>query len=334
MSQTQVSQAEEKKSAHTNTVHPDFDIFKPTRSYLAARRRKDVVMRALIYLSFLIALVPLISVLWTTLSKGIGQFNWYFLTHNMRGVVGGLYPYGGILHAAVGTLEITLGAMIISIPVGIMTSVYLVEYSNGGKLYKAISFFVDVMSGIPSIVAGLFAYSMFSIIFGPGTVNGFVGSVALSVLMIPTVVRSTEEMLLIVPNDLREAAYALGVPKYRTIIRIVLRTALPGIVSGAILAVARVIGETAPLLIASGSISSTNFNLFSGRMTTLPVFVYNEYSQGLATCSAATKALTNPCITTIRMDRAWAAALVLILLVLILNAIGRIVAKVFSVKGK
>ena len=123
MSQTQVSQAEEKKSAHTNTVHPDFDIFKPTRSYLAARRRKDVVMRALIYLSFLIALVPLISVLWTTLSKGIGQFNWYFLTHNMRGVVGGLYPYGGILHAAVGTLEITLGAMIISIPVGIMTSV-------------------------------------------------------------------------------------------------------------------------------------------------------------------------------------------------------------------
>lgn len=317
---------------------PDFDKFVPTRSSIAARKRTDWVMRILIYTAFIIALIPLISVLYTTISSGVKRLDWYFLTHNMRGVVGGLYPYGGILHAAAGTLEITLGAVVISVPVGIMTAVYLVEYSAKKRLHKAISFFVDVMSGIPSIVAGLFAFSMFSLIFGPGTVNGFVGSVALSILMIPTIVRSTEEMLSIVPVDLREASYALGVPKYRTIIRIVLRTALPGIVSGVILAIARVIGETAPLLIAAGSISSTNFNLFSGRMTTLPVYVYNEFQQGMASCPAdAAKAAVNGigvCAPGIRMERAWAAALVLIILILLLNAIGRLIARIFSVKAK
>ncbi|OTA26247.1 phosphate ABC transporter, permease protein PstA [Alloscardovia macacae] len=316
---------------------PDFDKFKPTRSSLAARKRTDMLMRVLIYAAFLVAVIPLVSVLYTTIVHGITRFDWYFLTHNMRGVVGGLYPYGGILHAAVGTLEITLGAMLISVPLGIMTAVYLVEYSAKKRLHKTISFFIDVMSGIPSIVAGLFAYSMFSLIFGPGTVNGFVGSAALSILMIPTIVRSTEEMLSIVPVDLREAAYALGVPKSRTIIRIVLRTALPGIVSGVILAIARVIGETAPLLIAAGSISSTNFNLFSGRMTTLPVYVYNEFQQGMASCPAESALGTDAwgvCVPGIRMERAWAAALVLILLVLVLNGIGRLVAKVFAVKTK
>lgn len=312
---------------------PDFDKFAPSRSSLRSRKRTDVVMRILIYTAFVIALIPLISVLWTTISNGLPQFTWYFLTHNMRGVVGGLYPYGGILHATIGTIEITLAALIISIPIGILTSVYLVEYAHGGRLAKAISFFVDVMSGIPSIVAGLFAYSMFAILAEPGTVNGLVGAVALSILMIPTVVRSSQEMLMIVPNDLREAAYALGVPRSRTIVRIVLRTALPGIISGVILAIARVIGETAPLLIASGFISSTNTNLFSGRMTTLPVYVYNEYSQGLAACPAAARALSNPCIASIRMERAWSAALALILIVLLLNALGRLIAKVFSVKG-
>ena len=307
----------------------DFDKFKPTRSFIAARKRKDMAMRVLIVLAFVIALIPLISVLWTTIANGIKRFNLDFLTHNMTGVVGGNPTpsggYGGVLHAIIGTL----GAMVISIPIGLMCAVYLVEYSNRGKLAKSISLLVDVMSGIPSIVAGLFAFSMFTILVGPGSTSGFQGSVALSLLMLPTVVKSCEEMLKIVPGDLREASYALGVTKQRTITKIVLRTALPGIVSGAILAIARVVGETAPLLMTAGYIVNTNFNLFGGQMTTLPVYVYQEYSKLNANCPAGADA---SCVTTIPMERSWAAALALILIVLILNLIGRIVAKVFAVK--
>ena len=311
----------------------DFDKFKPTRSFIAARKRKDAAMRLLISLAFIVALVPLISVLWTTIANGIKRLNLNFQSYNMTGVVGGNPTpsggYGGVQHAIIGTLEITLGAMVISIPIGLMCAVYLVEYSNRGKLSRAITLLVDVMSGIPSIVAGLFAFSMFTILLGPGTINGFEGSVALSLLMLPTVVKSSEEMLKIVPNDLREASYALGVTKQRTITKIVLRTALPGIVSGCILAIARVIGETAPLLMTAGYIASTNVNLFSGQMTTLPVYVYQEYSKLNANCPVGADA---SCVTTIPMERAWAAALVLIVLVLILNLIGRLVAKVFAVK--
>lgn len=311
----------------------DFDKFKPTRSFIAARKRKDAAMRLLISLAFVVALVPLISVLWTTIANGVKRLNLNFLSYNMTGVVGGNPTpsggYGGVQHAIIGTLEITLGAMVISIPIGLMCAVYLVEYSNRGKLSRAITLLVDVMSGIPSIVAGLFAFSMFTILLGPGTINGFEGSVALSLLMLPTVVKSSEEMLKIVPNDLREASYALGVTKQRTITKIVLRTALPGIVSGCILAIARVIGETAPLLMTAGYIVSTNVNLFSGQMTTLPVYVYQEYSKLNANCPVGAGA---SCVTTIPMERAWAAALVLIVLVLILNLIGRLVAKVFAVK--
>lgn len=311
----------------------DFDKFKPTRSFIAARKRKDATMRLLISLAFVVALVPLISVLWTTIANGVKRLNLNFLSYNMTGVVGGNPTpsggYGGVQHAIIGTLEITLGAMVISIPIGLMCAVYLVEYSNRGKLSRAITLLVDVMSGIPSIVAGLFAFSMFAILLGPGTINGFEGSVALSLLMLPTVVKSSEEMLKIVPNDLREASYALGVTKQRTITKIVLRTALPGIVSGCILAIARVIGETAPLLMTAGYIASTNVNLFSGQMTTLPVYVYQEYSKLNANCPVGADI---SCVTTIPMERAWAAALVLIVLVLILNLIGRLVAKVFAVK--
>ncbi len=313
----------------------DFDKFKPTRSFVAARKRKDVAMKVLISLAFVIALIPLVSVLWTTIVNGAKRLNLNFLSYNMTNVVGGNATpsggYGGVLHAIIGTLEITFGAMLISIPIGLMCAVYLVEYSNHGKLARAITLLVDVMSGIPSIVAGLFAFSMFAILIGPGTINGFEGSVALSLLMLPTVVKSSEEMLKIVPHDLREASYALGVTKQRTITKIVLRTALPGIVSGCILAIARVIGETAPLLMTAGFIVSTNFNLFSGQMTTLPVYVYQEYSKLNATCPVGADI---SCVTSIPMERAWAAALVLILIVLILNLIGRLVAKVFAVKSE
>lgn len=313
----------------------DFDKFSPTRSSIALRKRKDFLMHVLIFLSFIVAIIPLASLLLTTIVHGVKRFNIDFLTHNMTYVVGGNATgtggYGGILHAIIGTLEITLGAMVISIPIGLMCAVYLIEYANGRRIARIINLMVDVMSGIPSIVAGLFAFSMFAILLGPGTINGFEGSVALSILMIPTVVKSAQEMLKIVPNDLREASLALGVTKQRTITKVVLRTALPGIVSGCILAVARVIGETAPLLMASGFIASTNFNLFEGQMTTLPVYVYQEYSKLSANCPVNAP---DSCVTTIPMERAWSAALALIVIVLLLNIIGRVVARVFSVKAK
>ncbi|MBT1178422.1 phosphate ABC transporter permease PstA [Bifidobacterium vespertilionis] len=328
-----MAEAAKKKSSMDGAPVLDFDKFKPTRSFIAARKRKNTIMQALIVIAFIIALIPLISVLWTTIADGFQRLNIDFLTHNMKGISGGKPSasggYGGVLHAIIGTLEITGGAMIISIPIGLLCAVYLVEYAHGGSLAKTISMLVDVMSGIPSIVAGLFAFSMFTILGGPGTINGFEGSVALSLLMMPTVVKTSEEMLKIVPGDLREASYALGVTKQRTITKIVLRTALPGIVSGAILAIARVIGETAPLLMTAGYISSTNANLFSGQMTTLPVYVYQEYSTMTVSCS---KSAGPSCITTIPTERAWAAALVLIIIVLLLNLLGRLIAKIFAVK--
>ena len=318
----------------TTSTTIDFDKFRPTRSSERARKRKDRFMTLLIALAFVIACAPLVSLLWTTIVNGVKRLNLDFLSHNMTNVVGGNPTasggYGGVLHAIIGTLEITGGAMLISIPIGVMCAVYLVEYSYGGKLAATISLLVDVMSGIPSIVAGLFAFAMFTIVFGPGTINGFEGSVALSLLMLPTVVKSCEEMLKVVPNDLREASLALGVTKQRTITKIVLRTALPGIVSGAILAIARVIGETAPLLMTAGFIVSTNVNPFHGQMTTLPVYVYQEYSKLNANCPVGADA---SCVSTIPMERAWAAALVLIVIVLALNIIGRVVAKVFAVKS-
>ncbi len=318
----------------TQHMIPDIDIdaFKTSRSTAKARARKDQIMRVLFTATFAVATIPLVSLLWTTVANGAKRLNVGFLTHNMTGVIGGnptaVGGYGGVLHAIIGTLEITLGAMAISIPIGVMCAVYLIEYAQDGRLAKTIRLLVDVMSGIPSIVAGLFALSLFAIVCGPGTFNGFEGSVALALLMLPTVCKSSEEMLRIVPNELREASLALGVTKQRTITKVVLRTALPGIVSGSILAVARVIGETAPLLMTAGYIVSTNVNLFNGQMTTLPVYVYQEYSKLTANCppNAGTS-----CVTTIPMERAWSAALVLIVIVLVLNLIGRLVAKICSV---
>ncbi len=317
----------------TQHMIPDIDIdaFKTSRSTAKARARKDQIMRVLFTATFAVATIPLVSLLWTTVANGAKRLNVGFLTHNMTGVIGGnptaVGGYGGVLHAIIGTLEITLGAMAISIPIGVMCAVYLIEYAQDGRLAKTIRLLVDVMSGIPSIVAGLFALSLFAILCGPGTFNGFEGSVALALLMLPTVCKSSEEMLRIVPNELREASLALGVTKQRTITKVVLRTALPGIVSGSILAVARVIGETAPLLMTAGYIVSTNVNLFSGQMTTLPVYVYQEYSKLTANCPPNAGA---SCVTTIPMERAWSAALVLIVIVLVLNLIGRLVAKICS----
>jgi phosphate transport system permease protein len=291
------------------------------------RHRVDRFMKGLVYFAFVLAVVPLVSVAWTVVSKGIERFNAYFLTHSMRGVYGGM-DAGGVYHAIIGTIEITLFAALISVPIGLLTAIYLVEYGRG-QLARSVTFFVDVMTGIPSIVAGLFAYALFAVFLGPGVRMGVVGSVALSVLMIPVVVRSSEEMLRLVPNELREAALALGVPRWLVVIKVVLRTAVAGLVTGVMISVARVIGETAPLLITVGVIDSINYNLFEGRMMTLPVYVYRQFQQGLVPC--APDQLN--CISTVTYDRAWAGALTLILIVMLLNLVARLVTRYFAPKN-
>jgi phosphate transport system permease protein len=280
------------------------------------RKATDRLVTIVVTVAFLIALIPLVSVVITVVGNGLARFDAAFFSESMRGVVG---EGGGGYHAIIGTLIITALAAVMSIPIGVLTAIYLVEYGKN-RLARAITFFVDVMTGIPSIVAGLFAFALFALFFGPSIRLGFAGAVALSVLMIPVVVRSTEEMLKIVPNELREAAFALGTPKWRTIMKVVIPTSIAGIVSGITLAIARVIGETAPLLIVAGLTTGVNFNPFSGRMTTLPVFAFSSY--------AAPGVPREPFI-----DRAWTSALVLIIIVLVLNVIARLIARVFAPKS-
>lgn len=283
-----------------------------------SRKATDRLVTLLVYSAFGLALIPLASIVWTVVSKGAPVLSSEFLTYSMRNVVG---EGGGIYHAIVGTLLITGAATVISVPIGLFTAIYLVEYGEGKRMARYIRFLVDVMTGIPSIVAGLFAYALFVLFFGEGVRMGIGGSVALSVLMIPVVVRSCEEMLKLVPNELREASFALGVPKWRTISKVVVPTSLAGIVTGVTLAIARVIGETAPLLIVAGYTDSVNFNLFDGRMATLPVFAYSS--------------IRNPGVPAeFSLDRAWGAALVLLLIVMLLNLIARLVSYLFSPKGE
>ncbi|MDR0504334.1 MAG: phosphate ABC transporter permease PstA, partial [Bifidobacteriaceae bacterium] len=212
------------------------------------RRLTNQVATWLIAGLFVIALLPLLSVLYTAVSRGLGRLDVEFFTSSMRGVLG---AGGGALHAIMGTAMITGATVLLSVPLGLLTAIYLVEY-GGGKFAKIITFLVDVMTGIPSIVAGLFAYAVFSMILGPGVRSGVAGALALTLLMTPVIVRSSEEMIRLVPMELREASYALGVPKYRTISKIVLPTAISGIVSGVMIGIARVVGETAPLLLVAG----------------------------------------------------------------------------------
>ncbi|NAZ83061.1 phosphate ABC transporter permease PstA [Kineococcus sp. R8] len=281
------------------------------------RKAADRLVTALVTMAFLIAMVPLVSVVWTVVSRGAARFDATFFTYSMQGIVG---EGGGGLHAIWGTVIVTLLATVISVPIGLMTAVYLVEYGGKSALSRAITFLVDVMTGIPSIVAGLFVVALFALLVGPRPRIALMGAIALSVLMIPVVVRSTEEMLKLVPNDLREAAYALGVPKWRTIVKVVLRTSLSGIATGVTLAVARVAGETAPLLLTVGLATRTNFDPLVGQIATLPVFAYYQYTQPGVPAQAG-------------VDRAWTAALVLIILVMALNLVARLISRYFSPKG-
>jgi phosphate transport system permease protein len=290
-------------------------VYVGTRAVEGRRKATDRLVTCLVTSAFGLAMLPLVSLVYSVLDRGLERFDSQFFTNSMFRVVG---EGGGAYHAILGTVIVTLLATVISVPIGLMTAIYLVEYARG-RLKRAITFFVDVMTGIPSIVAGLFAFALFTLLFGNDVRMAVMGAVALSVLMIPVVVRSCEEVLKLVPNELREASYALGVPKWRTVVKVVLPTAIAGLGTGITLAVARVVGETAPLLVTVGLITSTNLNPFDGRMATLPVFAYYQLTQP----GTATQAF---------LDRAWTAALVLIILVMALNLVARLISRFFAPK--
>ena len=278
------------------------------------RAAKDQIARVVMWAAFLLALIPLVWILWTVGSKGyhlLLDAQWW--TNSQRGITS-RREGGGAVHAIQGTLIQGLTTAVISVPIGVLTAIYLVEYGRG-RLAKVVSFMVDILTGVPSIVAGLFIYALWVTTLGLQRV-GFAVCLALVLLMIPVVVRSTEEMLKLVPNELREASYALGVPKWKTIMRVVLPTAFSGIVTGILLGLARVMGETAPLLILGPYTKTIATDLFSGLMPTLPTMINQDRTENL-----------QPAI-----DRVWAAALTLILLVLLLNLAGRFVARFGSVK--
>ncbi|MER6161790.1 phosphate ABC transporter permease PstA [Streptomyces sp. NPDC001868] len=274
------------------------------------RQAKDRVATSLVWVAFLLAVLPLASLIWETISRGVKVLDGYFLSHSM-GVVSNTEPGGGIYHAILGTLEQVGIAAVISVPIGVLTAIYLVEYGRG-NLAKAVTFFVDVMTGIPSIVAGLFILSTWILILDMGP-SGFAGAMALTILMLPVVVRSTEEMLKLVPNELREASLALGVPKWRTILKIVLPTAIGGITTGVMLAVARIAGETAPVLLLVWGSSYINANPFSDPQASLPMYIYLQFQQSGGSGAA--------------YDRAWAASLTLIAFIMILNLAARGIAR-------
>jgi phosphate transport system permease protein len=288
---------------------------------LAARRsggfRRRAVNRlamSLLGLSVAVALLPLVLVLYYTVVKGVARFGGYFLQHSMRGV-GPIDATGGAYHAIIGTLEQVGLATVIAVPVGLLAAVYTVEYGRG-RLASLIRFFTDVMTGVPSIVAGLFIYAFWVLALGQGF-SGFAAALSLMILMLPTVVRSAEEMLKLVPDSLREAALALGVPRWRTIVSVVLPTAMAGIVTGVMLAVARVAGETAPLLLTALNFDAINVNPFKGQQAALPTFIFAQAGQPQK----------------VALDRAWAGALTLVLLILVLNLIARAIARRSRVHG-
>jgi phosphate transport system permease protein len=278
----------------------------------AARNR---AWQSLIYSACVLAILPLASVVWTLVSKGWERLDANFFNTSMNNI-GARDPNGGAYHAIIGTLEQVGIATLIAVPLGVLGAIYLVEYGRG-RFANTVRFFVDVMTGIPSIVAGLFILSFWVLIVSPwfnnGTprFSGFAAALALSVLMLPTIVRSTEEMLRLVPGPLREGSYALGVPQWKTIVKIVVPTALPGIVTGVMLAIARAAGETAPVLLVAGGADAINLNPFGGNQSSLALFVYQQAGDASKYAPA----------------RAWTAALTLVAVVLILTIAAKMLAR-------
>nr|WP_090339338.1 phosphate ABC transporter permease PstA [Mycolicibacterium malmesburyense]CRL67582.1 phosphate ABC transporter [Mycolicibacterium malmesburyense] len=282
------------------------------------RKVTNNVATVMVTLSVLVALVPLLWVLYSVVAKGFKVLTspgWFW---NSQAGMTAFQAGGGAYHAIVGTLLQGLVCAAISIPIGVFVGIYLVEYGGGTRFGKITTFMVDILTGVPSIVAALFIYALWVATFGFPR-SGLAVSLSLVLLMIPVIVRATEEMLRIVPMDLREASYALGVPKWKTIVRIVIPTALSGIVTGIMLALARVMGETAPLLVLVGYSQAMNFDMFDGFMGSLPGMMYDQTSAGAG---------ANPVPT----DRLWGAALTLILLIAALNVGARFLAKIFAPK--
>ena len=294
--------------------------FKPRKfSGLDPRRRvANGIATALVTLSTVIALTPLVLVLWSVIANGfkvIVSSAWW--THSQAGMTA-LVAGGGAYHAIIGTLLQGLVCAAISVPIGLMVAVFSVEYGGGTALGRLVSFMVDILTGVPSIVAALFIYALWVATLGLPR-SHFAVSLALVLLMLPVIVRATEEMLRIVPADLREASYALGISKWKTIARVVMPTGLPGIITGMMLALARVMGETAPLLILVGYSQAINFDIFTGFMGSLPGMMYDQTSMGAG---------ANPIPT----DRLWGAALTLIVLIAIINMGARVVVRIFAPK--
>jgi phosphate transport system permease protein len=271
----------------------------------ARRRRTDAIMRGSLAVATVLALIPLVLVLYYVIKKGIGAWNADFFTTDPTGNF--LGDPGGVKSAILGTLEIVALASLIAIPIGIGVALYLVEYGKQGWLANAIRYFVDVMTGVPSIVFGLFVYV--TLVIGSGYA-AWKGSVALALLMLPIVARSSEVVLNLVPDSLREAALALGTPRWRVVMRIVLPTASTGLVTGALLAIARGAGETAPLLFTASLVNATNFDL-SKATNSLPLQIFSDVQQAQDRLQ----------------QRAWGAALTLVALILLLTLIARLVAR-------
>lgn len=287
------------------------------RSVGTARKVRNAVATWLVTLAFVVALAPLAWLLYTVLARGyraILRGDWW--RNSLKGVLPEEFA-GGVYHAIYGTLVQGLVCALIAVPVGVLTAVYLVEYGGRGRLARVTTFMVDMLSGVPSIVAALFVFAVWISTLGFSQ-SALAVSLALVLLMLPVVVRSSEEMLRLVPDELREASYALGVPKWKTIVRIVLPTALSGMVTGVMLALARVMGETAPVLVLVGYSRSINYDVFDGNMASLPLLIYTE--------------LTNP--EAAGVQRVWGAALTLIIVILFFNLLASVISRFSAVKSK
>jgi phosphate transport system permease protein len=272
------------------------------------RRRADRIARATILAFTLVAVVPLVLILYFLLKEGLGAWSSSFFTTDPTGRF--LGDPGGVRSAILGTIEMVALAAVIAVPIGVGVALYLVEFGRRSTFANVVRYFVDVMTGVPSVAFGLFVYIVLVVTKVAGTFAAWKGSVALALLMLPIVTRSAEVVLNLVPNSLREAALALGAPRWRVIFRIVLPTALPGIVTGSLLAVARAAGETAPLLFTAAFVLGANADL-SQRMNSLPLQIFNDVGQAQDRL----------------VQRAWGAALTLVLLVLALTLIARLIQR-------
>ncbi len=275
-----------------------------------ARKRRDRIARGSILAGTILALIPLALIVYYLLRQGLSSWSWSFFTTDPTGnTFFGSSNIGGIKSAILGTIEMVALASVIAIPIGVSVAVWLVEYGRASWFANTVRFFVDVLTGVPSIIFGLFIY--IALIVGTGSsYAGYKGSLALALLMLPVVIRSAEVVLLLVPAALRESALALGAPRWRVIGNVVLPTALPGMVTGVLLAIARAAGETAPLLFTAAYTHNTNFSL-GQFMNSLPVQIYND--------------VTSP--TTAVVNRAWGAALTLVVMILLLNLIARFISR-------